>query len=259
MKELRPSSREYAICFITVVLSCYASFLLADSANALNDPEDEIKDLCKIVLSNPIDSAARRRLTGLRQQQLQRRRQALNALARGLNFYIDRRLQSTTPELSKAMQSKYVVDLANSVLLTRLEDVLEQCRKHKKPKTRCPSCLDSKWAVCRDCGGAGAGTCQECRGTGRAGRFSRPGSSGQCRVCRGSGCFECSECASEGFVPCKRCTPKNGGMGANEREAVERLIAMAIYLRDGGVDFFTQDALKCSPRLRSEESEDAQE
>jgi len=49
MKELRPSSREYAICFVTVVLYCYASFLLADNANALINPEDEIKDLCKIV------------------------------------------------------------------------------------------------------------------------------------------------------------------------------------------------------------------
>ncbi|MHC4167120.1 MAG: hypothetical protein ACYSWQ_09205 [Planctomycetota bacterium] len=259
MKEPRPGCRVYAMCLAIVVLSCYASFLLADSANASGDSEDEIRDLCKIVLSNPIDSAARRRLAGLRRQQLQRRRQALNALARGLKFYADDRFQSTIPDLSKAMQSKYVVDLANSVLLTPLEDVLEECKKHEKPKTRCPSCLDTKGAVCRDCSGSGVGICPECRGKGTAGRFSRPGSSGQCRACRGSGCFECSDCAGEGFVPCKRCAPKDGGMGANEREAIEKLIAMAVYLREGGLDFFTQDALRCSPRLRPEEPKDAQE
>jgi hypothetical protein len=48
-------------------------------------------------------------------------------------------------------------------------------------------------------------------------------------------------------------------MGANEREAIEKLIAMAVYLREGGLDFFTQDALRRSPRLRPEEPKDAQE
>jgi len=260
MKKLRPSFRESAVCFATVVLSCYASFLLADSSNSLGDSEDEIKDLCTIVLSNPIDSAAHRRLAGLRRQQLQQRRQALNALARGLTFYIDRRLQSTMPELSKAMQSRYVVDLANSILLTPLEDVLEECKKYKKPKTRCPSCLETRWAVCKDCSGSGATVCRECRGMGLAGgRFSRPGSSGECEGCRGSGYFECGECAGEGFVRCTRCVARNAGMGANEREAIEKLIAMAVYLRNGGVDFFTQNALKCSPRLQLEKPKDAQE
>ncbi len=252
MRELRPGTRGRAACFVAAVLFCCAPFLLSVRANALSNPEDEIKDLCKIVLSNPIDSAARRRLAGLRRQQLQQRREALNALARGLNFYIDHRLEATIPDLSKAMQSKYVVDLADSVLLTPLQDILEECGKHRKPRTRCPSCLDTRWAVCRDCSSAGVDVCRECRGMGRAGYLSRTGSSGQCTNCRGSGYFECNACAGEGFVSCRRCAPEDGGMGANEREAVERVIAMAIYLRDGGVDFFTQDALKCSPRLRSE-------
>ena len=194
----------------------------------------------------------------VRVEQLQHRRQSLNALARGLGSYVDHRLQSAIPDLSKAMQSKYVVDLANSVLLIPIEDVLEQCRKHDKPKTRCPFCLDTKLAVCRHCGGAGVEVCRECRGTGRPTRVSRPGGSRQCVGCRGSGCFECGNCTGEGFAPCKRCAPKDGGMGANEREAVEKLIAMAIYLRDGGVDIFTQDALKRSPRLQPEQVKSAQ-
>ena len=59
MKKIRPSCREYAMCLVVVLLSCYAPFMLADSANAPGNPEGEIRDLCTIVLSNPIDSAAR--------------------------------------------------------------------------------------------------------------------------------------------------------------------------------------------------------
>ncbi len=259
MKKLRLSFRECAVCLAAVVLSCYASFLWADSSNASGDLADEIKDLCTIVLSNPIDSAAHRRLAELRGQQLHERRQALNALARGLTFYIDRRLQSAMPELSKAMQSRYAVDLANSILLTPLEDVLEECKKYKRPKTRCPACLETRWAVCRDCSGAGATVCRECRGGGLAGgRFSRARSSGECEGCQGSGHFECRDCDGEGFVRCTRCVARNAGMGANEREAIEKLIAMAVYLRNGGVDFFTHDALKCSPRLQLEKPKETQ-
>jgi len=48
-------------------------------------------------------------------------------------------------------------------------------------------------------------------------------------------------------------------MGANEREAIEKLIAMAVYLRNGGVDFCTQNGMKRSPRLRLEKPKDTQE
>jgi hypothetical protein len=110
--------------------------LLADSSGSVDEMENEIRGLCRTVLSNPIDSTARRRLAGLRQQQLQHRRQALDALIRGLNFYVRRQGQSATQELGRASQSKYVVDLANSILLTRLEDIIDECRKYKRPATR---------------------------------------------------------------------------------------------------------------------------
>ncbi len=48
-------------------------------------------------------------------------------------------------------------------------------------------------------------------------------------------------------------------MGAEERQTIENLIAMAVYLRAGGIDLFTQGALKCSRRLRPGELKNTQE
>jgi len=256
MKELRPDSRKYVVYFVTAILSCLASLLLADSAGSVDEMEIEIQGLCRIVLSNPIDSTARRKLTGLRQQQLQQRRQALDALIRGLNSYIKQQGQAAAQELGRASQSKYVVDLADSILLTSLEDILQESRKYKKPATRCQSCLDTSWAACKGCGGAGVRVCLQCRGVGTAGVFSGPGSA--CRGCGGAGCLECRECGGEGFILCKRCAPETGDMGASEQQAIEKLTAMAAYLRNGGIDFFTRDALKCSPRLKPAEPRDTQ-
>jgi hypothetical protein len=249
MKKLRPNSRKRLVYFVTGLFTLLASLLLADSAASVDEMENEIRGLCRIVLSNPIDSTARRRLAGLRQQQLQQRRQALDALIRGLNSYIRQQGQSATQELGRASQSKYVADLANSVLLTRLEDIVEECRRYKRPATRCQSCLDTSWATCKGCGGAGVRVCLQCRGAGVAGVFSGPGSS--CRGCGGSGCFECRECSGEGFTLCKRCAPETVDMGTSEQQAIEKVTAMAAYLRNGGIDFFTRDALKCSPRLQT--------
>jgi hypothetical protein len=252
MKELRSNSRRHLVYFVTGLFAFLASLLLADSAGSVDEMENEIKGLCRIVLSNPIDSTARRKLTGLRQQQLQQRRQALDALIRGLNSYIKQQGQAAAQELGRASQSKYVVDLANSILLTRLEDVLEECRRYKRPATRCQSCLDTGWATCKGCGGAGVRVCLQCRGTGTAGVFSGPGIS--CRGCGGSGCFECRDCSGEGFALCKRCAPETGDMGTSEQKAIEKVTAMAAYLRNGGIDFFTRDALRSSPRLQTVET-----
>ena len=256
MKELRPNSRKHLLYFVTGLLAILASLLLADSAGSVDEMEIEIEVLCRKVLSNPIDSTARRKLTGLRQQQLQQRRQALDALIRGLNSYIKQQGQAAAQELARASQSKYVVDLANSILLTRLEDVLEECRKYKRPATRCQSCLDTGWATCKGCGGAGVRVCLQCRGTGTAGVFSGPGIA--CRGCGGSGCFKCRDCSGEGFALCKRCAPETGDVGTSEQKAIEKVTAMAAYLRNGGIDFFTRDALKCSPRLQAAEPRDMQ-
>ncbi|MHC4582417.1 MAG: hypothetical protein ACYS14_13255 [Planctomycetota bacterium] len=234
MKKLRPNSRKYLVYFVTGLSVFLASLLLADSSGSADEMENEIRGLCRTVLSNPIDSTARRRLTGLRRQQLQQRRQALDALIRGLNSFIRQQGQAAAQELGRASQSKYVVDLANSILLTRLEDIIDECRKYKRPATRCQSCLDTGWATCKGCGGAGVRVCLQCRGAGIAGVFSGPGIS-----CRG-------------FTLCKRCAPETGDMGTSEQQAIEKVTAMAAYLRNGGIDFFTRDALKCSPRLQTE-------
>ncbi|MHC4628883.1 MAG: hypothetical protein ACYTDV_18040 [Planctomycetota bacterium] len=47
-------------------------------------------------------------------------------------------------------------------------------------------------------------------------------------------------------------------MGTSEQQAIEKVTAMAAYLRNGGIDFFTRDALKCSLRLQTAEPKGTQ-
>jgi hypothetical protein len=250
MKRRQRNSTMCFTYFATVGLFGLTSVLWADATRSFADLEDEIKDLCKHVLSNPIDATARRTLAGLRPPQRQRRHQGLDALARGLDSYVNHQPQPTILNLNKAKQSPYILDWANSILPTSVDDMLEKCKQYKKSTTRCRLCLGTYWSACKSCEGAGVRRCLQCRGLGATSASPRLGRPGHCGACEGLGCFECRECTGEGFVPCMRCTPKDGGIPANERKTIEDLMAMAIYLRDGGIDFFTQDALKCSPRLQ---------
>jgi hypothetical protein len=77
-----------------------------------------------------------------------------------------------------------------------------------------------------------------------------------CKDCLGSGAVDCKVCGGKGEVPCPKCgagaAPAAGPaapIGAAATEAINKVIALANYLRAGGVDFWSPEALKSSPRL----------
>jgi hypothetical protein len=247
MKEIDLSVCRWARCFLGIVLLLGGVLLSKEAADSSRDTETQTRDLHASVLSDPTNSSDRDKLAKLQGQEQERRRQALDALVSGLNYYVNNQLRLAREELKKVMQVSYIVDLANMILLTPLEDIMAkgggQAGKSPGP-AECTSCYGSGWAACRGCGGVGVMKCPGCRGVGRT-----------CSNCEGMGAIECQACAGEGFVKCTKCSPKaqantNSAIGANERDAVERLIAIADYLRSGGIDYFTGDGLKCSPRLQ---------
>ena len=65
----------------------------------------------------------------------------------------------------------------------------------------------------------------------------------------------CPHCRGRGVVSCEKCAPQAGRAGDKSGpkpargEAIKQLIALAGYLRAGGLDFYSPRALICSPKV----------
>lgn len=248
---------------------------LAHAAQPAN-PQDRIQGLRAKLLRNPLDAAAAEELEKLRIQEHLRTQSALRALENGLKAYLAGQYAPATQELKKAGTSRRASALANAVLRKSLREVLKDCEKRMppprpRPQRTCPKCGNTGWADCpqNGCVGSGAITCPRCEGTGKTqGKTKRPtrtprprpgtDPTEKCRMCRGKGAASCPKCRGRGRVPCScgirpRATgPARGAAGQldrNEMQAVRKVAAMARFLRKGGIDLESRDALQCSPKL----------
>lgn len=215
---------------------------------------DDIEQLTRTVLSDPLDSTAIARLTELREREQQQRRQALSGLPEGLQGYLDGKVTTARAGVTQAVQSPYVVDLASHVLGAPLEEVV---RGRLEPAV-CPMCGGTSRADCKRCHGSGVQPCRACGGDG----FSRDnkgrrsvGVAIPCEQCKGAGAVPCPHCSGRGVVACEKCAMPAGhaadkpGPKPAQIEAIKKLIGLARYLRDGGLDFYSPRALTCSPKL----------
>jgi len=244
------------------VLLCLAP--LAARAGAPSKLEGEIAALSTRLLQDPLDDAAAQKLAELRAERQKRRREALDALARGLSAYLDGRLAVAAKRLAVAEQWREAADMANATLLRPLDDIIDECKRKTKTATAskpdlCPECGGTKWADCTEtrCYGTGRRRCTRCDGRGWRRRGSR--SRATCRACGGTGAVACTECRGRGVVPCPKCggpkhvddRPRSGiVLGVKETQAIRKVIARARYLSRGGIDLESPQALKPSPKLK---------
>lgn len=223
----------------------------------------EITRLRRAVLDDPLDSKTGAELIELRQSRQRQRRQALHGLIEGLQGYLEGKRATVRPGLAKAMQSPYAVSLARAILAPvslSLNQILEENKRALGPEA-CTVCGDTGLADCRKCSATGIKRCPSCKGTGhqrsrsdQAGRS--PGPASPCEQCKGKGAVPCPECNGRGAIQCRKCAAKAAREAAgaarpapHEAGAVSKLIGVARYLRDGGIDLYSPDALKCSPKL----------
>ncbi len=199
--------------------------------------------------SNPVDSSASRGFAEKHNQEEHKRHEALNHLSKGLNAYVNGQFAAAVQELSKAQESKYVVLLANSILLIPLEKYITKCENAIREMSNCQKCKGTRLQACRECSGSGIKQwCPQCRGEDLVNRILKNVSF--CRNCRGAGYIkECDECNGEGFVECDQCIGKVD-IGTEEKKAINEFIAKASYLYSGGFDYFTAEALEPSPILQ---------
>ena len=255
---------------LTASHKCSVAFLCCICAFALWPPRvtaaqqadlgNEISLLAKKLLDDPLDAAAAERLGQLRQQQEQARNAALGALVKGLQAYVQHRLDEAGQELAKAAQASDVVTLADSVLQTSLSRVIEECRREPKSPSGptaqevCPRCGNTGWADCPACYGSGVLLCPNCGGNGK---FSRSGGICSNRKCRRTGALACEKCGGKGLVPCEKCgrtsaTVVSKGtafLTADQVAAIMKAIAMARNCRGGGIDLDSPAALRTSPKV----------
>ncbi len=248
-----------AVCWVWGVSTCFAPAPASQPAEQ-EALAGEIARLCRAVLDNPLDSTAGAELRELRHRQQQQRHQALDGLIKGLQAYRDGKRVGAMAGLARAVQSPYVVDLANAILPSTLAEIVEQTRRTIQPGG-CPMCGQTGEADCRRCSGTGIRMCPSCKGTGDQRTKTHRGarSTGPlvvCHECNGTGAVPCPHCNGRGVVPCPKCQGKDAGDSAagprlapEAGAAVEKLIGLAGYLRDGGIDLYSPKALKRSPRL----------
>lgn len=230
-----------------------ASLLAASLGGQTTRPDDlaaRTKTLSRQVLADPLDSAGADRLAEMHRQQEQLRLDALAALSQGLQSYLEGQASNAANRLAVARDVPYVASLANANLTRSLDDIIAACDR-KIDSALCGTCGDTRRADCTasGCYASGRVPCFECRGTGRVQRAARVD---RCPICSGRGSVDCKSCGGNGTLLCPDCAGgRAGGVGPAESRGIRKVIAMSDYLRSGGADLVSRDALAPSPRLGS--------
>lgn len=223
--------------------------------------------LLRKLLAGPPDASALSELTALRNRQLQRDADALDALARGLRLYLEIGPQLAAGPLDKATGNPNVFSLTAD-LPRPLEKIAAECRAAASARPWghlageaahvCPKCGDTHLAPCTAsrCNGSGYVPCPKCGG---AGVLRGPDSEGVVRIlglcdqCGGAGVVACQTCGAAGSVECTACKPKPSQAAASllpatEAQEIRKVICKARWIRAGGIDLYTNGAREPSPK-----------
>ena len=239
---------------------CVFLLLASGAAAQQSGPRDPIAALSKKVLADPLDAEATRRLAELRQQQSKARNGALLSLETGLEAYLAGRPDVAAPALRKAADASDVAAMAKRLLPVPLDELIRKCEKGAGRATAvaaggvCLHCGGTGWADCPACQGCGVRLCPDCRGTGKVARWGEVAAYPKCKR---TGALPCEQCKGRGGVSCGKCAKitaaavreGTGGLGAEEARAARKAVAMARYLRSGGIDCESPDALKRAPKM----------
>jgi len=222
--------------------------------------EQRAAALAERVLRDPLDAPVREQLEALRAQQRKADRVAFLALAQGLRAYLEAGPELAGPALVRASGSGRAVSLARPLgkSIARLLSGEVPAGPSAPARAPCAKCGDTGQADCtvRRCNGSGWVPCDACTGRGMVeDKTVAPGRQVfyVCRDCAGAGAVRCQECMGRGTVPCPLCKSPSGRWAqrhllGDETAAIDRAIIQARWLGKGGIDLYTDGALKPSPK-----------
>ena len=249
---------------VAIALAAPAATLFGQTATRPAAPgaDAQAAALLAKVRADPLDAAARERLGELRDRQRREMLSACQALEQGLKAYLRDGPELAAPILRKAARDPRVVALTRPLarpLDKALADVRAGSAHPGRAKRVCVRCGGTGRIDCvaRRCNGSGKVPCSQCKGKGLltvAQAFPRPAGVRRCADCEGSGVVDCKICGQSGAVPCPECgkrpRPAAGGAALTplEEKAVRQIMWQARYLARGGIDLYTDGALKPTPK-----------
>ncbi len=259
--------RDRTVRIITLwTLALALPLSICSGQNGRGDPIDQITSLRAAVLADPYDADQVAALAELREAHDQQRLRSLAALAEGLDAYLAGRYDQAAEHLRAAMRSPQTVELADHVSLVALADLAAQCEGQARPDV-CDRCGGTGSADCHACSASGQQRCPECKGRGeirqriavqgkRKTRYLPSNREKTCPTCQGVGVVTCQICGGQGLLGCDQCQGALGQplgtpiLGDYTRESIQKTIAIARHLADGGLDLYSPSALEVSPKLQ---------
>ena len=234
---------------INILFFCGLCLVISTAPSAQSQNTSDIDRLRRTVLSNPQDQTAMSQLQDLQAARTQQRFRSLEALAKGLDLYLQRRRPEAKPLLEKANVSDFVRNMARKRLTSKSFDtILSDCGADTSGlRDRTPTGALQRKLLCKVCGHSQVVDCRQCRGVG----FLTSGNSqAACTKCKGKGEVACKDVihgldrGSSDAIQQRAFS----GVSARARGEIQKLISISIYLGDGGVDLYSPGALKTSPR-----------
>ena len=214
--------------------------------------------LAKAVLADPMDAPAREQLEALRAEQRRARSTAFGMLAQGLRAYLEAGPGLAGTMLRQAASSAQAASLAKPLgkgMGQLLAAGAAPDPGRAKPCAKCGGtglvdcaahrCYASGWVPCGTCKGRGV-LQAKAPALGRIVFYI-------CRDCAGTGVTRCDDCTGHGTVACKACNRQPGRwaghhLTGNKASAIEKVVCKARWLHRGGIDLYTDGALKPSPK-----------
>ena len=217
------------------------------------DANSPVARLVAQVLADPASAAVRTRLAEIRDSQAAEDQAACDALVNGLEVYLRVGAEAALPNLERAARSRLAAALTASTghpLDKWMPAVREEAQTEAAARGRlCPLCggLGQKACTAIGCYGSGKIPCEKCKGSGGGKLLTM-----RCVECNGSGVAPCKACGGSGLMDCscqKGATAKITPRVTNAREReIRELIDRVRWVRAGGIDLYTDGALRCGAR-----------
>ncbi len=230
-----PKYTKFNIIGLLIVAICASSFAL-----------DKSKEIAKI-LNNPalLDLNIEYKINKEKIAQRKERTKSLNALINAYLLFEQLEISKAQVQLNIANSNSYVRELVKEETGLSINEFSRVCSDYFSSIERDTSKI-AQSQDCPYCNGIGYIPCSKCKGRG-----SLKDSEKQCPDCSGLGMVICKECQGTGLVGNDSKTELGKSISPNDNKLtkIRKLIEIAVYLVDGGPDFFTTDALRITPTV----------
>ncbi len=230
-----PKNIKLNIIGLLVIAICISSFAI-----------DKSKEIAEI-LKNPalLDLNIESLVNKEKQEQQKDKIKSLKALINGYLLFEQLEISKAQEQLIVAKNNKYVRDLVREETGLNIDEFTKICTDHflsiKKDTSAVAHSQD-----CPYCNGIGYAPCNKCKGRG-----TLLDSDKLCTECAGLGMVICQECQGTGIMEVDSQAELDENLSKNDNELtkIRKLIEIAVFLADGGPDFFTSNALRITPTI----------